>query len=317
MISRTAVTAEQLDCAIKSNQVFGQFADIVPLCELKYIKYRQGKTLNFSNHLSEMAYQDLRISFVESNIQAIPRILFDEFRKLLILQLNGVGLRNILEESFSRADELKVFQAYGNKLTKLLGYSFVGAVNLEFLDLSSNMISNINFETFVGLDRLKELSLSNNKISIIDEQTFHPLKNLTWIWLDRNEIKIVSVNLLVNSQKLEGIHLNSNNISALSPILFDKLPELKFLFLKENNCTSKDFVNTRITQSASIKTELSKCYKEFRTIVPDEEERFRLKNVLRDAEKANAQCETDKADLLRQLDLSKQQLANLQNKNGK
>lgn len=309
--------ARELNCIVKNNLSFGPFEERIPVCELKYVKYNVGKILKFSSNSSDLAYQELRIKFIESNIQAIPKNLFDEFRKLQILELNGVGLRNIFEQSFSRADDLKVLQAYGNKITKLVGYSFVGAVNLEFLDLSSNRISNINYEAFVGLDRLKELSLSSNKISIIDEQTFHPLKNLTWIWLDRNEIKIISVNLLVNSQKLEGIYLNDNSITALSPILFDRLPELKFLFMTNNNCTSKDFVNAKIAQNANVKTELSNCFKEFRTIVPDEEERYRLKNVLRDAEKANAQCETDKAALLERLDSTKQTLTNLQSKNGK
>lgn len=309
--------AKELDCKIKPNQTFGPFEERIPLCEFKHVKYNIGKPLKFSVNSSYLAYQELRIKFVESNIQVVPKNLFDEFRKLQILELNGVGLRNIFDQSFSRADDLRVFQAFGNKLTKLIGFSFIGATNLEFLDLSSNMISNINFEAFVGLDRLKELSLSGNKISIIDEETFQPLKNLTWIWLDRNEIKIVSVSLLVSSQRLEGIYLNHNNIKALSPILFDKLPELSFLFLSHNNCTSKDFINVKIAKNTHVKTELSKCFTEFRAIVPDEEEKFRLKNVLRDAEKANLQCETDKAALLERLESVKQQLVNLQNRNGK
>lgn len=42
-----------------------------------------------------------------------------------------------------------------------------------------------------------------------------------------------------------------------------------------------------------------------------------MKNVLRDAEKANANCETEKAKLITSLESTKQQLASLQNKNGK
>lgn len=309
--------ARELDCLVKKNLSFGPFEERIPLCEFKYVKYNVGRPLKFSVNSSELAYQDLRVKFTESNIQVIPKNLFEEFRKILILEMNGVGLRNIFDQSFNRADELKVLHVYNNKLTKLVGFSFFGATNLEFLDLSSNMISNINSEAFTGLDRLKELSLSNNKISIIDEQTFHPLKNLTWIWLDHNELKIISVNLLYNSQKLEGIYLNDNNLTALSPILLDKLPELTFLFLKGNNCTSNNFINVRLAQNTNVKTELAKCFKEFRTIIPDEEEKHRLKNVLRDAEKANSQCESDKATLLERLDTAKQQLSNLQNKNGK
>lgn len=307
----------ELDCKARYNVSFGPSEERITTCEFKYVKYSAGKILRFSNRTIDLAYQQLRIKVSESNIQAVPTVIFDEFRKLEILEMNEVGLRNIFPESFSRADALRVLQAYGNKLTLLRAFSFSGALNLEALDLSSNLITNVNFKAFSGLEKLRELGLSNNRISILDEQTFHPLTNLTWIWLDRNEIKIIAVNLLVNSQKLEGIYLNDNKISALSPILFDKLPELKFLFLMHNNCTSQDFVNSMIPKNANVKKELSACFQEFRTIVPDEEEKFKFKNVLRDAEKANAQCETDKATLLERLESTRQQLANLQYKNGK
>lgn len=306
---------KQLFCDLKRDIMFFPTESRMTTCELKYVKLVLGKQLRING--SEVTYEELRVKFVESNVQAIPKILFDEFRKLEILEMNGVGLRNIYEQSFSRADSLKVFQAFGNKMTTLNGYSFKGADSLEFLDLSSNLLSNINSEAFSGLGRLKQISLSNNRISILDEQTFLPLANLTWIWLDRNEIKIIALNLLINSPQLEGIYLNDNKIKALSPILFDKLLDLKFLFLSNNNCTSKDFVNSMIAQNTNVKTELATCFKEFRTVVPDEEEKFRLKQVLRDAEKANSQCETDKAALLERLETSRQQLANLQYKTGK
>lgn len=317
-IAATATASyPELDCKVKFNVTFGPLEERITTCEFKYVKYSAGRLLKFSNRTTDLTYQELRIKFVESNIQAIPTIFFDEFRKLEILEMNGVGLRNIFPDSFHRADNLRVLQAYGNKLTLLRAFSFNGAHNLEALDLSSNLITNVNFEAFSGLEKLRELGLSNNRISILDEQTFHPLTNLTWLWLDRNELKIVAVNLLVNSQKLEGMYLNDNKISALSPILFDKLPELKFLFLTNNNCTSKDFINTMIPKNANVKKELSLCFQEFRTIVPEEEEKYRFKTVLRDAEKANAQCESDKATLLERLESTRQQLANLQYKNGK
>lgn len=311
-----ANAAKSLDCKLKNITSFGPEGLRTPLCEFKYAKFSAGRTLKFHNSTDALTYQELRIKFIDSNIQSIPSVLFDQFRKLEILELNGVSLRNIFPNSFNRADELKVLQAYGNKLVTLGAYSFAGAPNLEFLDLSTNLISSVNYEAFIGLGQLKELSLSNNRISILDEQIFHPLKNLTWIWLDRNEIKIVALNLLVNSPKLAGIYLNDNKISALSPILLDKLPNLEFLFLTNNNCTSIDFVNSKIAKNPNVKKELVKCFSEFRTIVPDEEEKFQLKNILRDAEKANSQCETDKVALLERLEVAKQQLANLQYKKG-
>lgn len=60
-----------------------------------------------------------------------------------------------------------------------------------------------------------------------------------------------------------------------------------------------------------------KINQEYRTIIPNEEERFSLKNILRDVENANARCESDKAELLSRLDKTTQQLASVQGKNGK
>lgn len=313
-----ASAAKKLDCKVKDVS-FANRPNPTATCELKYVKYIAGKNLTFNEtSMNNLTYrEELRVKFIDSNLQVVPIILFEQFRRLEILEMNGVGLRNIFSHAFDRAEYLKVFHAYGNKLTTLGAFSFAGATKLENLDLSANMITNVNYEAFAGLENLKELSLSSNKIAIIDEQTFHPLKNLTWIWLDRNQIKIIAVSLLVNSQKLKGIYLNDNKISALSPILVDKLPDLEFLFLRGNNCTNENFVNTMIAKNSNVKKELATCFKEFRSIVPDEEEKFRLKNVLRDAEKANGQCETDKASLLERLETTRQQLAALQPKNGK
>jgi Leucine-rich repeat (LRR) protein len=303
-----------LNCLIKANTTFGSERDPITLCELRGVKYLPGKTMLFSNETENFTYQDIRIKFTDSSLQSIPTPLFDEFRQVEILEINHVGLRNIFQSSFVRAERLKILQAFGNRISIVSAYAFAGAANLKALDLSSNIITNIHHEAFVGLDNLKELSLSSNRLAILDEMTFQPLKNLTWIWLDRNEIKIISVNLLISSPKLRGIYLNHNKISALSTVLFDNLPELEFLFLEGNNCTSKNFVNTKIKTTSNVKKELSTCFDEFRTIVPDEEEKFRLKHVLRDAEKANAKCEEDKAALLKRLEETTQKLAN---KNGK
>lgn len=310
----------ELECKFK-NVTYGPQEEHILTCELHNVKYSVGRPFKFKpfNNETTEAYKNqfvkkIRVKFVESSVQVFPGILFEKFKKLEILEMNGLEMRSILQQSLNGADSLRILQVYGNKISLLGGFIFVGAPKLEALDLSANQISNINYETFVGLDSLKELSLSNNRISILDEQTFHPLTNLEWIWLDRNELKIIAVNLLVNSQKIQGMYLNNNKISALSTILFDQLEDLKFLFLSHNNCTSHNFVNTKIAKNANVKKELSKCFKEFRTIVPEEEEKFRLRNVLRDAEKANAQCEADKVALLERLEASKKQL---QGKNGK
>ena len=231
--------------------------------------------------------------------------------------MNNVGLRNFFPNSFVGADALLALQAYGNRMSTLNGYSFHGAKNLVNLDLSSNSLSSISAQAFDGLDQLTHLQLSFNRLSILDEKVFSPLKNLSWLWLDGNEIRIIGVNLLVNSQMLKYMNLNNNKISALSPVLFDKLMKLEFLHLIGNNCTNSEFINTRVASNSNIKKSLSNCFKEYRTVVPEEGEKFRLSGALDNAEKAKMQCETDKEALSGRLETAKQQLANQQSKKGK
>lgn len=320
ILGAALATKYDLDCDIKNISYYRlyEFSNntMIPTCELKYVKYSAGKTLKYNTTTDDASV--LRVTFAESNVQSVPTAVFKKFLFVKHLEMNGIGLRSILSNSFAAAKSLETFQAFGNKISILYGFSFVGADRLEVLDLSSNQISNINHEAFSGLDELTSLGLSDNRISIIDDKSFHPLKNLKWIWLDRNEIKIISASLLINSINLEGIYLNDNKISALSPVLFDQLTDLNYLFLLGNNCTNMNFVDVMIPNNANVKKELVKCFVEFRTIVPDEEDRFKFGNVLRDAQNANLQCEADKAALLEQLEAKKQELAKLQNKkNGK
>jgi hypothetical protein len=244
---------------VKFNTSFAHFNEKFTTCELRNVRYNTGKGLRFSNATNDIAYNNLRITFIDSQAETIPQIFYT-FTNLEILEMNHVGLRNIFTTSFQRASNLKVFKAYGNKITQLNAYTFAEAPKLEYLDLSHNKLSNINVNAFRGLRNLKELSLIENKLVIIDEDTFAPLKSLEWIWLDKNYLKIISLNLLVGNNKLTGINLN-NAISAFSTVLLDKLPNLKFLYLEGNNCTSENFVNLVIASNVVIKQQLSTCYK--------------------------------------------------------
>lgn len=118
------------------------------------------------------------------------------------------------------------------------------------------------------------------------------------------------MNHLVTNQKLIGIYLNNNKISALSTVLFDHLPELNYLFLSGNNCTSQNFVSQKIQRNSNVKKELALCFKEFRTIVLDEEEKQQFNNVVNEAENVNTKCEEEKNDLLKKIDSSRKAIEN-------
>lgn len=284
-------------------------------CELKNVKYDTG-LVSFSHQPKNITLNDgerdyvetiedtlKRIKFVSSSIHNIPNAIFQKFPKVEILEVFGCGLRDMNGLSLNNAENLRILMAYDNKLMTLQDYSLVHVKNLENLDLSRNQIESIHYHAFSGLENLRELSLSRNRISAIDNNIFLPLTSLKWIWLGRNKLTLASVHLFSKANiNLEGVYLEHNNISAISPYLFDNLEALKFLFLNGNHCINKDFVNFNIANNINMKKDLNNCYKEYRNLVPDEEQKHNIKQLLNDVEIDHKKCEEDKEFLLESLD---------------
>lgn len=284
-------------------------------CELKNVKYDTG-LVSFSHQPMNITIKDgereilltieeavKRIKFMSSSLNSIPNAIFQKFPKVEILEVFGCGLRDMNGLSLNNAENLRILVAYDNKLMTLVDYALVHVKNLENLDLSRNQIESIHYHAFSGLENLRELSLSRNKISVIDNNIFLPLSSLKWMWLNNNKLTLASVHLFSKANiNLEGIYLHNNNISAISPHLFDNLDELKFLFLNGNHCINKDFVNFNIANNVNIKRDLNNCYKEYRSLIPDEEQKHSINQLLSDVEFDNKKCEEDKEFLLESLD---------------
>ncbi|CAO1442935.1 unnamed protein product [Diamesa serratosioi] len=273
-------------------------------CVLKNVKYDTG-LVSFSYQPKNITFHELvkRVKFVSSSLNTIPNAIFQKFLNLEILEVFSCGLRDMNGLSLNNAENLKILMAYDNKLITLQDYSLIHVKKLENLDLSRNKIESIRYHAFSGLEKLQELSLSQNRISAIDNNIFLPLTSLKWIWLGRNKLTLASVHLFSKANiNLEGVYLNNNNISAISPYLFDNLDALKFLFLAGNHCINMDFVNLNIANNVNMKKNLNNCYKEYRNLVPDEEQKHNIKQLLNDVELDNTKCEEDKAFLLESLD---------------
>lgn len=235
---------------------------------VKFISKLNGKNYSITDYPIQLKL----CFFVESEVHLIPTSIFEQLSRIEILEIDRVGLRNILQDSFESANFLKVLNASGNEIQMLGPFTFHEAESLEILDLSSNIIKFIDHKTFVGLTNLESLSLSNNKISIIDEKTFEPLKSLKWIWLDRNEIQIVPLNNIVLNQNMIGIYLNMNKISAIFPDMFDHISahsNLKFIYLAGNKCTNQNFIahDQNTMKDFNFAKELVKCFNAYRIML--------------------------------------------------
>ena len=246
-----------------------------------------------------------RLKFVSAMMTDIPRKIFEKFKQLELLEVIGCGIRNIFQKSFEGAEHLKILMAYENKLTSLFAYAFVKAQDLEHLDLSSNQIGHIHSLAFSGLEELQELSLAHNNLNMIEDKTFKSLVNLNHIWLNNNRMEILSMDLFASNVKLESIYLSKNKLTAISSFLFDQLPILKFLFLADNPCVHKIFSNSFIAHNVNVKKELANCYREYKSIIPDEEHELKLRKVLNDVGAAKMTCETDRNTLRQSLEKAK------------
>lgn len=95
LLSAANAAKRPLQCRIKPFSNFGTINSNITMCVFDYAKYVPGKNLKFSEETNNYGYETMRVKFNESSIQAIPNNLFDEFRRLEILELNYVGV-NIL-----------------------------------------------------------------------------------------------------------------------------------------------------------------------------------------------------------------------------
>ncbi|CAO1442926.1 unnamed protein product [Diamesa serratosioi] len=272
---------------------------------------------NGNHKMSTFSDEDVnRLKFNSAKMPDIPRSIFQKFEQLEVLEVIGCGLRNIFQNSLTGAMDLKILMAYENKLTSLFAYSFVNSPHLEHLDLSSNKIGHIHSLAFSDLEELKELSLGHNNINIIEDKTFKPLVSLNRIWLNNNKMEILSLDLFASNLKLEGIYLSNNKLTAISSFLFDQLPVLKFLYLADNPCVHKIFNSSFIAHNVNVKKELASCYKEYKSIIPDEKHELKLRKVLNEVGAAKMSCETDRNTLRQSLEKAKDEFNVLEYKLG-
>lgn len=298
-------------CEVKNVRIFNVSAAVFPVESVGHSLNTKIETWGEKGNHTMGNFTDgdvRRLKFVSAKMTEVPRSIFQKFMQLEVLEVIGSSIRNIFPNSFEGATHLKILMAYENKLTSLFAYSFINAEHLEHLDLSSNKLNHIHSLAFSGLEELKELSLAHNNLNLIEDQTFKSLANLDRIWLNDNLMEILSMDLFATNVKLEGIYLSNNKLTAISTFLFDQLPRLKFLFLADNPCVHKIFSNSFIAHNVNVKKELASCYREYKSIVPDEDQERKLRKVLVDVGTAEMICETDRNTLRQSLDKAKNEL---------
>lgn len=127
------------------------------------------------------------IWFLSKTIKFVPNVIFKIFPNADYLWFTEfVDLRNIKQEHFEGAANLKLLRIADNMIFELKANVFKKAPNLEVINLLGNQIQYIDSMAFNGLIKLKELILDNNKIKFMFVDTFNILPSLNILDLREN-----------------------------------------------------------------------------------------------------------------------------------
>lgn len=285
-----------------SSETTGGLVDLVVTTNLPVKSENIAKDSSSSETADDLDYLVTQVKFKWSKLPRIPSKIFSKFKKLIIFDGSGIGLRHLDSMSFQGSGSLEMIFLQNNELTSLNAYCFVHSTSLTVLNLSNNKITNVQGSAFTALSKLETLTLSNNNIKLIEDSTFNSLSALKWIGLDNNLLSVVSSDLFVSTKEtLKGIYLNKNKIAMISPYAFDSLNKLRFLTLSGNQCVDKDFLNHIIQENTAIKFELRQCHKEYRGHEFSEDAKYKPKWNVDRLENANKVCIYESMKIIKEL----------------
>lgn len=292
--------AKNYSCHYDHRFTFHMDAEVFS-CEFEKINYGKNDTFNLilpANSPTQWGWIDKyidQVSFIHSDLQTVPNVIFSTFQELKIFNCSYAGIKELTTLSFNKAENLNFIFLQGNKLTTIKDYIFVHTKKLLILDLSHNAIKKVEKYAFSSLTSLEEINLSNNKIKKIEADTFQSLIMTQKIWLSNNIIQEISSNIFTSkNEKLTFLNLENNRLTAISPYAFEKSKKLKFLLMKGNKCIDSDFRNWQINDNVGVKYELRDCFKKFKISHPEEERHYNYTILVEKADKKNEKCEEDK-----------------------
>ena len=119
----------------------------------------------------------------------LQRRQFEDFNKLVYLDISDCFIEYLSEETFDGLHELETLLLTDNLIENLNTTNFIGVPKLRFLDLTSNHIKDIQECTFSELINLRNLSLGGNHLSYLKPQVFDGLSTLKQLDLHNNRLR--------------------------------------------------------------------------------------------------------------------------------
>ena len=158
-------------------------------------------------------------------IQSLMCIIIDN-------QIKIISSRDLLNTEIERLD------LSGLGITSLPEETFNYYNNLSFLNLSSNRLKELPNHLFNHLKSLEVLKLNNNELVTLPQDIFYPLTQLKKLYLFCNHINELPNEIFVKSEHLKCLWLNNNKLTSL-PTSIAYLENFPNLYI-EKNCLPKD-----------------------------------------------------------------------------
>lgn len=201
-----------------------------------------------------------------SKTKKMPRRLCDKFKNVEKIELIGVGLKEIDENSFKNCNNLEILRLSNNQIEKLPQKTFANLPKLKNVRLHENRISDIDDTSFANLPSLEVLTMSENIISNFPDGIFASLINLKYLVLDRNYIKSFSYLWFGDAvKKLEILQFNSNYVESIDERIIDNIPTLMEIRGNFGKCIKNVYEPIKDTDAArpNIKRVYKRCFKSF------------------------------------------------------
>lgn len=253
------------------------------------------------------------------------------------LDLSHNQVTEVPERAFDSIKDLRTLSLRHNRLGHLSDWAFDGLNELTRLDLSHNRLVAVPRSALTSLGQLRELCLANNSLGVLPPAAFSSLGQLLTLDLSHNQLDLgpsneepfnglirlvvldVSHNLLVhlgpdtfkNLYSLQVLRLAHNQLGHLSDASFSGLANLHTLELTHNQLTT---LTGRALQGLAVLTHLSLDHNQLEAV---HKAAFNNCTSLHYLSLAHNELPVlpeavERAQLLRTLDVSHNQISNLE-----
>lgn len=190
------------------------------------------ETINIINAELKESVTHLRWTW-PANIQQMPTVWFEIFPNLESLDISGMGVETMTQNTFKNAGRLKTLIMEDNKIQILSMEIFKIASNLETIEMNNNKISEMEDLCLKGLNKLISLDMSNNRIEKLTRNTLAGAPKLATVTFSANRIHTIEDGAF-NLPQLKSLLLDKNNIKTLPINILIGCPLLTDLALNKN-----------------------------------------------------------------------------------